>query len=268
MFRLTREVRFAVNTADDRELAGPASNSFGGFPTLVGAGQFFTLQVTLAGGLHADSQYLLNIKDVDRVVRERAVPAIRDALRAGRFGGGAGVTRDLFDLLRDAWPGAAAAAAVDSLRLSLTPTLGYAVLAREHPMVRLSQRFEFSASHRLHNPSLSPDENARLFGKCNNPQGHGHNYEVQVTLAGRPDGNGLLIPVPTFERIVAAAVIDRFDHKNLNAEVEEFRRLIPTVENIAMVIFRLLKPKLTDAGAQLASVTVWETPKTWCEYAE
>src|SRR3954447_7688523 len=266
MFRLTREVRFAVNAAPDGQLGGLASNSFGGFPTLTGAGQFFTLQVTLAGELDPDSQYLLNIKDVDRAVRERAVPAIERALRTGRFSGGAAFARDLFDLLRHAWPGASASA--DSLRLSLTPTLSYAVLAREHPMVRLSQRFEFSASHRLHNPALAPDQNARLFGKCNNPQGHGHNYEVQVTLAGRPDDNGLLIPVPTFERIVAAAVIDRFDHKNLNLEIEEFRRLIPTVENIAMVIYRLLKPKLADAGAQLASVTVWETPKTSCEYAE
>src|SRR3954447_21849484 len=104
MFRLTREVRFAVNAAPDGQLGGPASNSFGGFPTLTGAGQFFTLQVTLAGGLHPRSQYLLNIKDVDRLVRERAVPAIERALRSGRFGGGgAGVARDLFHLLRDAW---------------------------------------------------------------------------------------------------------------------------------------------------------------------
>src|SRR4051794_19013919 len=266
MFRLTREVRFAVNAAPDGQLAGPASNSFGGFPTLTGAGQFFTLQVTLAGELDPGSQYLLNIKDVDRAVRERAVPAIERALRTGRFGGGAGIARDLFDLLRHAWPGAPAT--VESLRLSLTPPLSYAALAREPPMARLSQRFEFSAPHRLHNPALPPDENARLFGKCNNPRGHGHNYEVQVTIAGPPDENGLLIPVPTFERIVAAAVIERFDHKYLNLEIEEFRRLIPTVENIAMVIYRLLQPKLADANGRLASVTVWETPKTWCEYAE
>ena len=117
MLRLTREVRFAVNASPDGQLAGPASNSFGGFPTLAGAGQFFTLQVTLAGGLHPDSQYLLNIKDVDHVVRERAIPAIERALRAGRFGGGAGVARDLFDLPRHAWPNVSAS--VESLRLSL-----------------------------------------------------------------------------------------------------------------------------------------------------
>jgi 6-pyruvoyltetrahydropterin/6-carboxytetrahydropterin synthase len=67
---------------------------------------------------------------------------------------------------------------------------------------------------------------------------------------------------------VASAVIDRFDHKNLNVEVAEFAQLMPSVENIAMVIYRLLRPKFSDERARLASVTVWETPKTWCEYSE
>ena len=136
-------------------------------------------------------------------------------------------------------------------------------------MVRLSQKFEFSATHRLHNPSLSDEENCETYGKCNNPHGHGHNYEVQVTLAGTPaEGTGLLVDVPTFERTVATTVIDRLDHKNLNVEVPEFRDLIPSVENIARVIYRLLKPKLEAGATRLASVTVWETPKTWCEYSE
>jgi len=133
-------------------------------------------------------------------------------------------------------------------------------------MIRLSQKFEFSATHRLHNPKLSESENNHLFGKCNNPHGHGHNYEIQVTLAGEPDASGTLLHVPDFEQIVGAAVIDRFDHKNLNVELPEFGELIPTVENIAMVIYRLLKPKF--GRPKLASVTVWETPKTWCEYSE
>ena len=137
-------------------------------------------------------------------------------------------------------------------------------------MVRLSQKFEFSATHRLHNPALSDAANRDTFGKCNNPHGHGHNYEVQVTLKGRPDdARGVLLDVPAFERIVASTVIDRLDHKNLNVEVPEFRDgLIPSVENIAITIYRMLKPQLADAGAQLAAVTVWETPKTWCEYSE
>ena len=135
-------------------------------------------------------------------------------------------------------------------------------------MIRLSEKFEFSATHRLHNPAVSEEENRRIFGKCNNPHGHGHNYELQVTLRGEPDAGGLLIDIPQFERIVASTVIARFDHKNLNVELPEFRELIPTVENIAMTIYRLLKPAFAGERAKLAAVTVWETPKTWCEYAE
>ena len=135
-------------------------------------------------------------------------------------------------------------------------------------MVRLSQKFEFSASHRLHNPALPDDTNTQTYGKCNNPHGHGHNYELQVTLKGTPDKNGVLVCVPEFERIVKQQVIDRFDHKNLNEELAEFKTVIPSVENIAKTIYRILKPSLSIADATLASVTVWETSKTWCEYEE
>jgi 6-pyruvoyltetrahydropterin/6-carboxytetrahydropterin synthase len=135
-------------------------------------------------------------------------------------------------------------------------------------MIRLSQKFEFSASHRLHNPALSEAENQKLFGKCNNPHGHGHNYIVQVTLAAQPDENGLVMSIPRFEQIVASTVIEPLDHKNLNVEIPQFSDLIPTVENIALVIFRMLKPQFASTEARLAGVTVWETPKTWCEYME
>ena len=136
------------------------------------------------------------------------------------------------------------------------------------PIVTVTRRLRFNAAHRLHNPALSDEENKALFGKCNNPCGHGHNYEVQVTLVGEPDANGLLVDIPAFERVVAEAAIDRFDHKNLNVELPEFKDVIPSVENIARVMYRLLKPRFAKSRGNLASVTVWETPKTWCEYSE
>jgi 6-pyruvoyltetrahydropterin/6-carboxytetrahydropterin synthase len=136
-------------------------------------------------------------------------------------------------------------------------------------MLRLSQKFEFSASHRLFRADCDDAENRRLFGKCSNPNGHGHNYELQVTLAGDSQRvSGILATLPDFERIVGETIIERFDHKNLNVDVPEFADLIPSVENIARVIYRLLRPRFIDAGAKLAAVTVWETPKTWCEYSE
>lgn len=299
MFRLTREVRFAVNAAPDDQLRGTPANSFGGYPSLTGFGQYFGLSITLSGDLRPDSAYLRNIKDVDDAVRRIGIPLVREHVLGSLRGGGStgtsagglsevsgdgaglrgapegeagaecrrpsGLVRHLARALRDAWPGAT----FEALTLSLSPFLSMSARAEESPMLRLSQKFEFSASHRLFNRDCSEEENRRLFGKCSNPNGHGHNYELQVTLAGGPDPiDGVLANLPDFERIVASAVIDRFDHKNLNVDVPEFAELIPSVENIARVIYRLLKPRFDDAGAALAAVTVWETPKTWCEYSE
>lgn len=264
MFRLTREVRFSITEDNDEQLRRKPTNSYAGFPSLAGLGYYFTLRVTLRGEPEVSSNYLRNIKEVDQVVRREAVPLVAAFISRGRFGGGGLVVSSLFDHLKDCWPGVH----LDYLKLSLSPFLSIAVCAPEHPMVRLSQKFEFSASHRLHNPELSDEANLQAYGKCNNPAGHGHNYEVQVTLRGRPNHDGVLIEVTRLEGIVASTVIERFDHRHLNQEVPEFKNLIPTVENIAMVIYKLLKPRLSINGAELAAVTVWETPKTWCEYAE
>jgi 6-pyruvoyltetrahydropterin/6-carboxytetrahydropterin synthase len=259
MFRLTRETRFAMNAAGDIQTA--VTNSHAGFPSLVGFGHFLSLQVTLAGELQPETGYLRNIKEIDAVVRRNAIPIITDAVR--RHGEPAEIAIELFDRLRAGWPGTS----LEAVQLSLSPFLSVGCLAKEHPMIRFSEKFEFSAAHRLHNPGLSDAENREAFGKCNNPLGHGHNYELQVTLTGTPDASGQLIDIPAFEQMVGDTVIERFDHKFLNAEVAEFRELNPSVENIARVIFGLLKPKFSG-NARLASVIVWETPKTWCEFSE
>jgi 6-pyruvoyltetrahydropterin/6-carboxytetrahydropterin synthase len=260
MLRLTREVRFAINPVPDHQLAHAPTNSYGGYPTLTGLGTYLALQVTLRGEVEARSQYLVNIKQIDQTVRE-ALPAVESIARQGMTP--AALVDLLFSRLEARW-----SERLEGISLSLSPFLSMSALAAEFPMMRLSQKFEFSATHRLHNPSLSDAENKKTFGKCNNPLGHGHNYEVQVTLSGTPDESGLLIDIPAFERTVAETVIERFDHKNLNQEVPEFREVIPSVENIAKVIHGLLAPKLKQANSRLASVTVWETPKTWCEYSE
>ena len=266
MFRLTREVRFAINPGPDDQLDGKPINSYAGFPSMRGIGHHLALRLAVSGALDPASQYLVNIKKIDAVVRERAIPLLRDRLATAQAVRPAALLPELLKRLDLGAPGVS----LDEVTLLLSPFLSYGCRQSELPMVRLSQKFEFSATHRLHNPALSDEENGRTYGKCNNPHGHGHNYEVQVTLKGDPESNGVLVDVPAFERIVARTVIDRFDHKNLNVEVPEFRDagLIPSVENIAMTIYRLLKPRFTDAGATLASVTVWETPKTWSEYSE
>jgi 6-pyruvoyltetrahydropterin/6-carboxytetrahydropterin synthase len=262
MFRLTREVRFAINGPSDPQLVGRPTNGYAGFPALVGFGPWMSIQVTLSGPLDPVSSYLINIKQIDTTVRELAIPRIADAVHDGHTTPAQLLARLAAALA--AWP----PLTLEELKLNLSPFTSMSLRASERPMMRLSQKFEFSATHRLHNPKATDAENRHIFGKCNNPHGHGHNYEVQVTLVGEPGANGLLIAMPEFERIVAATVIDPFDHKNLNVEVPEFRDLIPTVENIAMTAYQLLKPKFAERSAKLAAVTVWETPKTWCEYSD
>lgn len=265
MHRLTRTVRFAVNQTDDDQLRNPPTNSYAGYPSLTGAAQFFELEVTVAGPLKPPGDYLLNIKQIDQQVRTRAIPIFAEALRLAQFSTGISTLQKCAAVLRDAWPGVS----LVRLRLLLTPYFSLTQNISEAPMIRMSQKFEFCASHRLHNPALSDEENRTIFGKCNNPRGHGHNYELQVTLAGRPDSNGQLIPITQLESIVADTVIEKFDHKNLNCELEEFRNVNPSVENIARVIYEMLRPNLTGPfqNVKLAAVTVWETPKTSCEYA-
>lgn len=262
MFRLTREVRFSISAETDAGMDPSMGNCQ--LPTDNQPAHYFALRVELAGPLDPKSSYLQNIKRVDELVRGRFAPRFRERIDQRQFGDATTLLRDLLLENPEPWPGVRVA----SLALALNPFLSASVRAEELPMVRLSQKFEFSAAHRLHNPELSYDQNFETFGKCNNPHGHGHNYVVQVTLRGEVDGNGLLIPIPALQRIVNETVIERFDHKHLNVECEEFRHLNPSVENISRVIYGLLKPRLASRRAHLASVTVWETEKTWSEYSE
>jgi len=132
-------------------------------------------------------------------------------------------------------------------------------------MTSLTRRYPFSASHRLHTERLGPEENWRVFGKCNNPYGHGHNYFLEVTVAGEPDARtGAVLPLPRFEEIVKERVVDVLDHQHLNLDTIQFRDVNPSVENIARVIWGMLEQHL--GPARLHTVRVWETPKTWAEY--
>lgn len=263
MFRLTREVRFAVNLPPSDSSQNTPTNTYGGYPSLNGIGHFFSLQVTFAGQLDPATKFLQNIKMMDALAREKCIPIAQRAILE-KQNNATQLLQSMFDAMRNPAPGAA----LDSMKLDLSPFLSVSGVSSELPMTRLSQKFEFSASHRLFNPGFSDEQNLKTFGKCSNPHGHGHNYELQVTLRGRANGKGLLMDIPAFEQIVKDAVINRFDHKNLNVEVAEFKNSLPTVENIAATIYGILKPKLQIDGASLASVTVWETPKTWCEYSE
>jgi 6-pyruvoyltetrahydropterin/6-carboxytetrahydropterin synthase len=126
-------------------------------------------------------------------------------------------------------------------------------------MVYLTRRAEFSASHYYHNPALSPEENQRLFGKCNNPHGHGHNYTLEVTIRGKVDPrSGFVVDLRQLKDTMHREVLDALDHRFLNKEIPEFAQLIPTTENLAITIWERLAPKLK--AAELYRVRVYETP--------
>lgn len=266
MVRLTREVRFSV----DRDWAGhiqfsrPVTNSWGGWPSSVGLVPYLRLRATIAGEPDPVTGYLCNTSVIDELLRRHAIPYAADELQ--RHGWRISAER----LLQAVWGQVTRrmpeGTSLERLELLTTPFLRYAVDREEPEMVQLTQQFEFSAAHRLHCRELSEEENRRTFGKCNNPNGHGHNYVVEVTVAGVPDQKtGALLPLPRFEQIVKERVIDQLDHQHLNQDTERFRELNPSVENIARVVWEMLVEQVSPA--KLANVRVFETPKTWAEYA-
>jgi 6-pyruvoyltetrahydropterin/6-carboxytetrahydropterin synthase len=131
--------------------------------------------------------------------------------------------------------------------------------------VAVYRKEHFNAAHRLHNPSLSADENDRLFGKCNLPNYHGHNYELIVKVIGEVDPKtGYVIDTKLLSTLVNEHIISKFDHKNLNLDVPEFKDLNPTAENIAVVIFNILRPLLSEQF--LLQIRLYETPRNFVEY--
>ncbi len=132
--------------------------------------------------------------------------------------------------------------------------------------VSVSRKAHFNAAHRLHVKAWSDEENRMFFGLCNNKNFHGHNYELIVTVTGEVDPvSGYLMDMKVLKDIIDAEVLERFDHKNLNEDTEEFKELNPTAENIAVVIWRLIR-KHIDNNIKL-KVTLYETERNFVEYS-
>jgi 6-pyruvoyltetrahydropterin/6-carboxytetrahydropterin synthase len=130
--------------------------------------------------------------------------------------------------------------------------------------VRLTQRYRFAASHRLNTEALTTEQNARLYGKCNNPYGHGHDYVLDVTVEGRPDSSGQIVDRRALDTLVSERVLTRVDHRNLNCEVPELARAVATTENLARAIETMLQTGW-DLPARLARVRISETARNTFE---
>lgn len=260
--QLMREVRFSLTRAQDDHPR--KRNSWAGWPASDGIAPYLTLQGVVSGEVDADTGYVCNIKAVEKMLRSHATGHLRRAWAEGHGGGVAGEMPRLWHLVAPHTP---QGTRLERLTLHTTPHLSYTVQRGESDMVSMTYAFEFSAAHRLYCDRLSPEENQRVFGRCTNPSGHGHNYVVQVTLKGAPDSQtGCVLALADFERIVNEEVIDCFDHKHLNKDCPEFATLNPSVENITRVIYDKLKGAFTSA--RLQRVRVYETPKTYAEYSE
>ncbi len=132
-------------------------------------------------------------------------------------------------------------------------------------IVSVFRKAHFNAAHRLHNPDWDDETNRKVFGKCNNPHYHGHNYDLIVKVTGEIDPRtGYVVDMKILKDMIKEHVLDRFDHKNLNLETEEFKNLNPTAENIAVVIYNLLREQLQDTLD--LTVRLYETERNFVEY--
>jgi 6-pyruvoyltetrahydropterin/6-carboxytetrahydropterin synthase len=135
-------------------------------------------------------------------------------------------------------------------------------------MIELTRRATFSASHFYWNEAWTTEKNEQVFGRCARRNGHGHNYTLEVTVAGNPDPvTGFVVDLKWLKDVIDSEVLAAYDHRHLNLEVPEFSKLIPTTENIAIAAWRRLEPAMIGAGgARLSRVRVYETPDIFAEY--
>jgi 6-pyruvoyltetrahydropterin/6-carboxytetrahydropterin synthase len=250
-------------------------NSYASKPAGEGLSIFFELGVKLVGEVEPATGFVVNVVDIDENVRGAVVPIfaerIREYFRQGKHIG----FLQIAELLRSAWgqlAGKFGSARLSELSLNLNPFRKATVDCEPRPntlgrdedceMIYFSEKFEFAAMHKLWNDDFSDERNLEIFGKCANPAGHGHNYIVEVTVK-MPVGEDAF-RIGDFEKTVNDEFITLLDHKNLNADVAQFQRENPTVENIAVFAWDKLAGRFGEVA--LHCVTIWENDRTYCSY--
>ncbi|MFQ5591894.1 MAG: 6-pyruvoyl tetrahydropterin synthase family protein [Phycisphaerae bacterium] len=238
-------------------------NTWAGSTNSNAVGAFWVLRAVVEGRVDERTGYLCSIETLDRLLRDVVLPCLCD--RVGQSSAFPVIARALLHAFPVAAEHCPKVAHLRELQWGVSPFVRFTVEREDMSMIQVTEAFEFSAAHRLHCSDLSEEENRRIFGKCSNPNGHGHNYVVEVTVAGRTDDRpGAAVELPAVRRTVNERVITRFDHRHLNRDCVEFESLNPSVENIARVIWGLLRDAFSQC--RLSSVRVWETPKTYAEY--
>jgi 6-pyruvoyltetrahydropterin/6-carboxytetrahydropterin synthase len=230
-------------------------------------GHNYVATATVAGDADPRTDVLADLRAIDPVLRAVTDPLdhrrldVEYAPLGGREPGVESLAVAIFGELEAALSRALPRARLASLRVAETEDLWADHAGGEH--VELTRAYGFSAAHRLSRPDRSDAENRALYGKCANPHPHGHDYRVEVTVAGAPDRDtGLIVDLAALDRCVEDRVVSHFDHRYLNAEVPPFERVAPTGERIAERIWELL----ADVTPGLARVTVYETPRSAFTY--
>ena len=263
MHKLLRQVRFSVNPFLLEDRLG--HNSFASKPAGEGLAIFLELSVEVTGPVNPATGFVINVSEIDGNVREYAVPIFTERIKQNYLESKHIGFSEIFELLGLAWGRLAAklgTVQLSELGIKLNPYRKIAINSKDLNMIYFSEKFEFAAMHKLWNDDFSEQHNMEIFGKCANPTGHGHNYIVEVTLEMPRSRNDLQIG--DFEKIVDDEFIQLVDHKNLNADVEQFGKKNPTVENIVTLAWNQLTGKF--GKTKLHRVTVWETDKTYCSY--
>ncbi|MGQ0723204.1 MAG: 6-carboxytetrahydropterin synthase [Candidatus Eiseniibacteriota bacterium] len=227
----------------------------------------FDLEATIEGEVDPASGMVVNLAEMKRELRERVVAVLGGAVLDGEGGRAACPTPEA--LAGEVWRrlgGRLAGKRLVRVRLVAKPSP--IIDCRGEGDMDVTRVYEFSASHRLHSPNLDEEANRAIFGKCNNPEGHGHNYVMEVTVRGRPGGSGEVFAAAELDRIVEREVIGRWDHKNLNADLAEFRAVNPTAEEIARTAWRRIVVAMPegDGAVRLHRIKLRETERNHVEY--
>ena len=265
MHKLAREIRFSVNPFLEGCVEG--FNSYASKPCGEGLALYFNLWIELAGEVDGDTGFVVNVTDIDKAVRSFVVPIFDEKIKE-YYGKGehvglsvlCGILRETWSVLKDKF----GTVTLSKMVLGLNPFRKITIKSEDCKVFYFSEKFEFAAMHTLWNDKFSDEENFKVFGKCANPAGHGHNYVVEVTVK-RNSGNESAGWIGGFEKVVEDEFMGMVDHKNLNADVAEFGKKNPTVENIASFAWGRLNGKFGQG--ELTSVTVWETDRTYCTYS-
>lgn len=264
-----------LSEAENKALFGPCSNR-------EGHGHNYLVEVAVQGAIDPETGMVINLKDLKGILEDeiyhpldhqnlnKQVPFFKTHLPTLE-----NIALYLWQRLQSRiMSGQQSAAPVNLLRLRVeeTDTLfveffgPQQISKQEVNMLYLSRRFEFAAAHRLYNPEFSDEKNWEVFRQCNNPNGHGHNYELEVTICGEPDPKtGMLINLLVLDEMVKAHLIQAVDHKNLNLDVDFLKEMIPTAENLAVAFWDQLAP-LIPAPYRLHRLRLQESKKNATEY--